>query len=162
MNEPRKRTACKDCSRKHLTQAKLDLTKAQILMKEAFQGYPAHFEMVFERMADASEALWLAHDHWWDCMGHMAEAADEIVERCAATANAIRDERLQVQADPNYWPDFNGLRRRITLLEDPLRLDITPGSATVPQQARNSPDDGTAASPDLDDGQRQADAVDVP
>jgi len=118
MNDPQKRTACRDCSRKHLTQAKLELSQAQILMTEAFQGYPQHFEMVFDHMENADELLWKAHDHWWDCMGHMAEASDEIVEQCAVLANDIRAARLEVQRDPNHWPDFNGLRRRVTLLTD--------------------------------------------
>lgn len=117
MSEQRERTACMDCGRKHLGQAKLLLGQAKILLKEAWQGYPEHFELCFDRMEGASAELWLAHDKFHDCMAHMAEAADELVSKYAELANRIRDERLKLQDDPNYWPDFDGLRRAVTLLE---------------------------------------------
>ena len=116
MTEPAEsRTACSDCGRKHLGQAKLLLGQAKILLKEAWQGYPEHFELCFDRMEEASNELWLAHDKYWDCMAHMAEASDEVVEKFAEIANLIRSERLKLQEDPNYWPDFDGLRRKLTI-----------------------------------------------
>lgn len=59
------RVTCLNCARKHLAQA-------SILMMEAEQGYPLH--------------AWLA-------MGHMAEAADELVARYPEMANIIRENR---------------------------------------------------------------------
>jgi hypothetical protein len=60
------RPSCRDCARKHLAQA-------AVLMAEAQMGYPRH--------------TWLA-------IGHMAEAADELVRDEPALANRIRQERL--------------------------------------------------------------------
>ena len=113
------RTACRDCGRKHLSQAKLKLSQAKVLLKEAFQGYPEHFELTFEHMKNAEDDLWAAHDLYWDCMGHMAEASDELVAEYGEMANTIRDARLLLQNDPNYAPDFDGMRRAITLLPEP-------------------------------------------
>jgi hypothetical protein len=59
------RPVCLNCARKHLAQA-------SILMSEAAQGYPLH--------------AWLA-------MGHMAEAADELVAEYPEMANVIREHR---------------------------------------------------------------------
>ena len=113
------RTACRDCGRKHLSQAKLKLSQAKVLLKEAFQGYPEHFEFAFEQMKDAEDQVWEAHDLYWDAMGHMAEASDELVAEYGEMANTIRDSRLLLQNDPNYSPDFDGMRRAITLLPEP-------------------------------------------
>ena len=60
------RGSCLDCCRKHLSQA-------VVLMLEAVQGYPLH--------------AWLA-------VGHMGEAADEMIDEYPAIAEKIREERL--------------------------------------------------------------------
>ena len=106
-----KRITCLDCARKHLTQAK-------ILRSEMFMGYPEHWEFSFEHMEKAEEKIWEAHDKYWDSMGHMSEASDELVVNHPVIANNIRDERLKFQDNPNYTPDFDGLRRQVTLLEE--------------------------------------------
>lgn len=111
------RTPCADCGRKHLSQAKLLLSQAAILWNEMFQGYPEHFSICLDRLEGAGEKLWRVHDRYWDSMGHMAEASDELVVKWPIIANAIRDERLRLQDDPNHRPDFNKLRRMITLAE---------------------------------------------
>lgn len=59
------RPTCLNCARKHLAQA-------DILMMEAAMGYPIHA---------------------WYAMGHMAEAADEIVADYPDEANEIRELR---------------------------------------------------------------------
>jgi hypothetical protein len=60
------RSSCLDCSRKHLSQA-------LVLMLEVPQGYPLH---------------------GWIAVGHMAEAADEMIDEYPALAERIREERL--------------------------------------------------------------------
>lgn len=81
-------------------------------------GYPEHWEFSFEHMQNAEAKLWDAHDKYWDSMGHMSEASDELVTEYAVLANEVRDERIAFQDDPNYVPDFEGLRRKVTLLEE--------------------------------------------
>jgi glycosyltransferase involved in cell wall biosynthesis len=61
------RPPCRNCTRKHLAQA-------HILMQEALQGYPEH--------------AWLA-------VGHLAEAAEEIMGLSREFADRIRQERLR-------------------------------------------------------------------
>ncbi len=64
------RPSCTDCARKHLAQA-------AILMLEAEQGYPLHA--------------------WW-AVGHMGEAADELVDAHPDIAAVIREHRLAYMA----------------------------------------------------------------
>lgn len=71
------RPTCYNCARKHLAQA-------DILMMEAAMGYPIHA---------------------WYAMGHMAEAADELVDECPAYANYIREERKMYEDSINAIED---------------------------------------------------------
>jgi hypothetical protein len=59
------RPTCYSCARKHLAQA-------DILMMEAAMGYPIHA---------------------WYAMGHMSEAADELIDECPQYAEVIREQR---------------------------------------------------------------------
>lgn len=68
------RPPCLDCVRKHLGQA-------AVLMDEARQGYPLH--------------RWLA-------IGHLSEAASEILAAVPAFAEELRKHRLKYIADPDY------------------------------------------------------------
>jgi hypothetical protein len=74
------RDACILCTLKHIAQA-------YVLWKETYKGYP---------------------QHKWICMGHMAEAEDEIVNAYPEVCEAIRTQRLAYQ---NYDqpPAFLGL-----------------------------------------------------
>ena len=95
------RHTCYACARKHLAQA-------DILMMEAAMGYPFHA---------------------WYAMGHMAEAADELVEECPLYANHIREQRklyedsvLDVEAGAvdgqHVRLDITAMIADITLLAD--------------------------------------------
>jgi hypothetical protein len=68
------RPSCLNCARKHLAQA-------EILLHESKQGYP---------------------DHFWLCMGHLAEAADELLRDHQNLADQIRNERKLLEDDPEY------------------------------------------------------------
>ena len=68
------RPSCLNCSRKHLAQA-------EILLHESKQGYPEHF---------------------WLCMGHLAEAADELLTDYPQLAEQVRNERKLLEEDDDY------------------------------------------------------------
>lgn len=68
------RPSCPDCARKHLAQA-------QVLLQEAQQGYP---------------------DHRWLAIGHLGEAADEIIQALPQVAASIREHRKRLETDPAY------------------------------------------------------------
>ena len=59
--------------------------QAKILLDEALKGYPEH--------------IWLA-------IGHISEAEDEVVADDVMLANATRDLRLQIMANPFARPDL--------------------------------------------------------
>jgi len=72
------RYPCIDCARKHIAQA-------IVLLNETFQGYP---------------------DHRWLAIGHLAEAADELIadKDFEPVAVHLRQERLRLQEDFEYRP----------------------------------------------------------
>lgn len=73
------RSSCLDCCRKHLAQA-------LVLMLEVPQGYPLH---------------------GWIAVGHMGEAADEMIENYYALAERIRDERIKYMIGLNSAIDID-------------------------------------------------------
>lgn len=72
------RPSCTFCARKHLAQA-------LVLLHEARQGYPLHR---------------------WYAIGHLAEAADELIaderESVRDVAHALRQDRKQLEVDEHY------------------------------------------------------------
>ncbi len=72
------RPPCTFCARKHLAQA-------LVLLQEARQGYPLHR---------------------WYAIGHLAEAADELIaderESVRGVAHALRQDRKQLEVDETY------------------------------------------------------------
>lgn len=75
------RIVCPRCAIKHLSQARA-------LLLETRKGYPTHVAFA---------------------MGHMAEAEDEIVLQMPESASLIREERLKLEADPEYVPNWERL-----------------------------------------------------
>lgn len=75
------RIVCPKCALKHIGQARA-------LLLEVRKGYPYH--VVY-------------------ALGHMAEAEDEIVLQMPGTAELIRAERLKLEADYAYVPDWEKL-----------------------------------------------------
>lgn len=85
------RESCLDCARKHLAQA-------DILMMECATGdYPTHK---------------------WYAVGHMAEAADELLMGYKSIADRIRDERLKYMDDSTYNIDIGAIISLITEIAD--------------------------------------------
>ena len=86
---------CPRCTLKHLGQAKacaklarLLLAEARVLGFESLKGYPHHY---------------------WDALGHMAQAEDEVLVVLPEVAGAIRDARKAWELDVNALPDFRAL-----------------------------------------------------
>lgn len=94
------RPTCTFCARKHLGQA-------SALLSEARQGYP---------------------DHVWLAIGHLSEAADELVQDHPAMANEIRDHRKRLETDVSYDVPVMELIRKTSALAQP---DTTPEQRTV-------------------------------
>jgi len=103
------RATCEECALKHLSQAELLacqlLGEAEILWSESRQGY--------------------AH-HIWMVLGHMAQAADELLETRPEMANEIRSHRIKMQDtrhDPAgfYRPPFGKL---IEALDGTIGLEL--------------------------------------
>lgn len=80
------RPSCLNCARKHLAQA-------EILLHESKQGYLEHF---------------------WLCMGHMAEAADELLRDYPDLAADVRNERKLLEDDPDYQVPIMDLIERVS------------------------------------------------
>ena len=84
------RPSCLNCARKHLAQA-------EILLHESKQGYPEHF---------------------WLCMGHLAEAADELLRDHAGLAEQIRNERKLLEEDYDYQIPIMDLITAVTAVAE--------------------------------------------
>jgi len=121
---------CPRCTMKHLGQAKalaklarLLLAEARVLGFEALKGYPHHY---------------------WDALGHMAQAEDEILVIMPKEAEMIRKARKVWEADEHRCPDFRKLmyavsaaaglcgdsERTRALEAQQMRLDLEPREET--------------------------------
>jgi len=101
---------CPKCTIKHISQAKscaamagiVLLSEAKVLQRETLKGYPHHY---------------------WDALGHMAQAEDEIVQIMPDEAKLINDARKRWEEDAYDVPDFNALRYAVNegaMLGNPL------------------------------------------
>ena len=84
------RPACKNCTTKHLSEsiALLNISQAIIQLKELLQGYTV------ER----------GYSHQWLAIGHLAEAADEIIKDNPELALEIRNVRLKLMGQSEDAP----------------------------------------------------------
>jgi ribosome biogenesis SPOUT family RNA methylase Rps3 len=93
MGETEMRESCLDCTRKHLAQA-------EVLMLEYATGdYPVHR---------------------WYAVGHLAEAADEIMQTYPSVAERIRKERIAYMENCQYEVDTAELIELVTALDDQI------------------------------------------
>lgn len=98
------RDSCLDCARKHLAQAGI------LIMEELTGDYPTH--------------------KWW-AVGHMAEAADELMKEFPTLAHCVRTARLDYMEN-NTAPDINNLIEMVSSFEKPkfTEEDIGEGKGT--------------------------------
>ena len=109
---------CYMCAKKHLS-------RAQIYFEEYHTGYPTRTKLLTHSMQVAEDAIGKAYKQCYKALAHMDMAAgellgneaDKITSEQLAIANAIRSERLKLQDDPLYIPDFEGLMVRLQALQ---------------------------------------------
>lgn len=89
------RSSCLDCCRKHLS-------AALVLEMEAVQGYPMHS---------------------WIAVGHLQEAADEMIESYPELAHKIREIRLNYMASINSCLRLNN-EGDIVMIKMPEKMPI--------------------------------------
>jgi len=75
------RPSCILCAIKHICQARA-------LLLEARKGY---------------------YHHYWFAMGHLAEAEDELALKFSDYATVVREHRIHLEADRNFFPPFEDL-----------------------------------------------------
>lgn len=86
------RESCMDCARKHLAQAEI------LMMEFATGDYPTHK---------------------WYAVGHLAEAADEMMLKFPEIADRIRQVRLQYMDDPTQNANIGELIALISSYDQP-------------------------------------------
>lgn len=109
---------CYMCAKKHLS-------RAQIYFEEYHTGYPTRIKLLTHSMQVAEAEISKAYKACYKALAHMDMAAgellgneaDKITAEQLSIANAIRGERLKLQDDPMYIPDFESLMIRIQALQ---------------------------------------------
>lgn len=109
------RPSCQDCARKHLAQA-------SVLMGEAHMGYP---------------------EHRWLAIGHLAEAAEELLQSWPDMANQVRAHRKRLELDSRYQVPVMDLIQQVGKLSPPHIRDHTvtepPPAAVEPRVPAPAP-----------------------
>jgi hypothetical protein len=79
------------------------LAECRVLAFETLKGYPHHY---------------------WDALGHMAQAEDEVLQIMPEEAAMIRSARKRWEDDPRIVPDFRALMYKVNegaMLGNPLK-----------------------------------------
>ena len=112
---------CYLCAKKHIGQA-------MIYWEEFHTGYPERTRRLVESLRVAEHAVRNAFVAWQKALAHLAMAGAELIGRHGdlqdyllpehiRVANLIRDERVKLQDNPTYSPDFEKLLVEIQLLQ---------------------------------------------
>lgn len=111
---------CYECAKKHVSRAKEEF-------KEYHTGYPEHIKNLMMSMRVAEADIRGAFLKWCEVQAQLDMGAGELLGRDingdtmkfshVKVAKAIRKERLQLNTDPLYVPDFDELLVQIQLLE---------------------------------------------
>ena len=100
------RPSCQDCARKHIAQA-------SVLIGEAHMGYP---------------------EHHWLAIGHLAEAAEELLQSWPDMANQVRAHRKRLELDRRYQVPVLDLIAQVGKLGAPTYIrdhTVTPPPAVI-------------------------------
>ncbi len=111
---------CYLCAKKHLS-------RAQIYFEEYHTGYPDRIRLMVQSMRVAESEINKAFQLYCKVLAHMDMSAGEFLGHTAegvtidkahiATASRIREERIKLQDDPLYVPEFGKLLTDIQLLQ---------------------------------------------
>ena len=120
-------THCFECSKKHLSRAK-------ILWEEFNMKYPDHGTLCFNEFTEANKDIEEAYCLYWDSLGNLDQSSCELIGGNDFTdlphgyqvdiielANKIRIQRINFQADSSNVPEWNKLRIEIQRLENKIR-----------------------------------------
>lgn len=120
-------THCFECSKKHLSRAK-------ILWEEFNMKYPDHGTLCFNEFTEANKDIEEAYCLYWDSLGNLDQASCELIGGNDFTdlphgyqvdiielANKIRIQRINFQTDSSNIPEWNKLRIEIQKLENKIR-----------------------------------------
>lgn len=120
-------TNCFECSKKHLSRAK-------ILWEEFNMKYPDHAALCFNEFTKANKNIEEAYCLYWDSLGHLDQASCELIggndfidlpkgyqAEMIELANKIRIQRINYQNDLSFVPEWNKLRIDIQKLENKIR-----------------------------------------
>lgn len=118
---------CFECSKKHLSRAK-------ILWEEFNMKYPDHGTLCFNEFTEANKDIEEAYCLYWDSLGNLDQSSCELIGGNDFTdlphgyqvdiielANKIRIQRINFQADSSNVPEWNKLRIEIQRLENKIR-----------------------------------------
>lgn len=110
---------CYECARKHLSRAKEEF-------KEFHTGYPTHIKNLILSMRVAETEVRKAYLAWCEIQAQLDMGAGELLGTDANgvhmwdthvdLANAIRNERVKLSADPLYVPNFDELLVRLQVI----------------------------------------------
>ena len=110
---------CYMCAKKHLS-------RAQIYFEELHTGYDDRIKLLMHSMRVAEAEVRKAFSLYYKAQAHMDMSAGELLgsdpgasisSEHVKVANDIRSERLKLQDDPLYVPDFDRLLLDIQLLQ---------------------------------------------
>lgn len=113
-------TQCYLCAKKHIG-------RAQQFFEEYHNGYPAHIKQLVDSLFDASSNIYEAFQLWEKTRSQMDMSAGELLGNSIGSktmnrehveiAAEIRGERLKLEQNPLYVPDFDKLKYKIHVLQ---------------------------------------------
>ena len=111
---------CYECAKKHLARAKEEF-------KEYHTGYPGHIKNLIQSTRVAEDSVRQAFLTWTEVQAQLDMSAGELLgseanqlqmrEEHISLANRIREERLKLNDNPLYVPEFDDLLVAIHQLE---------------------------------------------
>lgn len=111
---------CYLCAKKHVG-------RAHIFFEEYHMGYPDRIKSMVDTLFDAEGDVASAFKKWQAVQNHLDMAAGELIgtdfdgkelkEEHIELAERIREERLKLEDNPLYKPNFDDLKIRIHLLQ---------------------------------------------
>lgn len=120
-------TACFECTKKHLSRAK-------IFYEEWTLGYPEHSTLMYNSFIEANKTIEEGFSKFWDILGQLDMASCELIgyelsdlqsntqAEMIELANKIRSARILFQEDSSKVPDWNSLRVEVQRLQNKLKL----------------------------------------
>lgn len=111
---------CYLCAKKHIG-------RAQQFFEEYHTGYPDHIKQLVDSTFEAESEIYKAFQKWEKARSQMDMSAGELLGNSLGgstmsadhvkLASRIREERLKLEQNPLYIPDFDKLKYEIHMLQ---------------------------------------------